>query len=264
MSAAYTWSHLIDDSTAEVFSTVLTPRRPQDFRNLGRDKSDSALDRRHRFVLSGIYDLPFFANNSSRFVRAVLGGFSLAGTLTFESGEKATVLSGVDANLNGDAAGDRTIINLNGAKDTSTLVYAVNRQGQRIQRLVNGQLVDAFDDTAVAYVAINPNAQYVQAQAGARATAGRNTLLLPGINNVDFSVQKNFALTEGTKLQFRADFINAFNHPQYVPGTPNSVTPIATTAVGLVNTVGSGVFGDASQVFSSNPRIIQLALRLNF
>ncbi|CAN5821273.1 hypothetical protein BH20ACI3_BH20ACI3_27610 [soil metagenome] len=60
MTAAYTWSHLIDDTTAEVFSTVLSPRRVEDFQNLRPERADSALDRRHRFVFSSLYDLPFF------------------------------------------------------------------------------------------------------------------------------------------------------------------------------------------------------------
>ena len=44
---AYTFSHNIDDSTAEVFSTYTTPRRPQDIRNLRADRSSSALDHRN-------------------------------------------------------------------------------------------------------------------------------------------------------------------------------------------------------------------------
>jgi len=272
MSGAYTWSHLIDDSTAEVFSTVLTPRRSQDFQNMGADRSDSALDRRQRFVLSGIYDLPFFNKSGNRFARTLLGGFSLAGTLSFESGEKATVLSGIDSNLNGDAAGDRTILNPNGARGTSSTVCPVDRSGRL---LINATTrgCDLGNPNTVAYTATftapnlttgNPNAQYIQAGFGARATAGRNTLQLPGINNLDFSVQKNFAITEGTRFQFRADFINAFNHPQYVPGTVNAVTPISTTAVGIVNTAGNADFNVPSHIFSSNPRIVQLALRINF
>src|SRR5207244_2100634 len=47
---AYTWSHLIDDSTADFFTTRLTPRRPEDFTNLRRDRATSALDRRHRLT----------------------------------------------------------------------------------------------------------------------------------------------------------------------------------------------------------------------
>ncbi|HET7288636.1 MAG TPA: hypothetical protein VFI71_14240, partial [Pyrinomonadaceae bacterium] len=101
-SSAYTWSHLIDDSTAEVFTTVLSPRRVQDFQNQTPEKADSALDRRQRFVLSTLYDLPFFRNSKNHFAHSVFGGVSLAGTLAFESGEKATVLSGIDSNLNGD------------------------------------------------------------------------------------------------------------------------------------------------------------------
>src|SRR5258708_37228501 len=61
---AYTWSHLIDDSTADVFSTVLTPRRPQDPQNIAADRSTSALDRRQRLTISTIYDLPFFKQSN--------------------------------------------------------------------------------------------------------------------------------------------------------------------------------------------------------
>jgi hypothetical protein len=247
-NAAYTWSKLIDDSTAEVFSTVLAPRRAQDFQNMRAEKAESILNHPHRLAVSGIYDIPFFTKSSNRLVRAVFGGFSFAGTYTYETGEAVTVLSGADSNLNGDAAADRSIINPNGVKGTSSLVTALKNTAGK----------------TVGYLATNPSAQYIQAGLGARSTAGRNTLRMPAINNIDFSVSKDFALTEGTKLQFRADFINGLNHPQYVTGTPNSVVPIASTVVGNVNTVGRAQFNKPDLVFSSNPRIIQLALRLKF
>jgi hypothetical protein len=247
-NASYTWSHLIDDSTAEVFSTVLSPRRAQDFQDMRAEKADSILNHPHRLALSGIYDIPLFTKSSNRFVRSLFGGFSLAGTYTYEMGENVTVLSGNDANQNGDAAGDRSIINPNGVKGTSSLVTALTNTAGR----------------TVAYLATNPNAQYIQTGDGARATASRNTLRMPAINNIDFSLSKDFALTEGTKLQFRADFINGLNHPQYVTGSPNSVIPVATQAVGNVNTVGRAQFNRPDLIFSSNPRIIQLALRLKF
>jgi hypothetical protein len=106
-TGAYTYSHLIDDTTAEVFSTLLSPRRVQDFQNLRAERADSALDRRHRFVFSSLYTLPFFSQSSNFLARTLLGNFSFAGTWSLESGEKATVRSGIDANLNGDNAGDR-------------------------------------------------------------------------------------------------------------------------------------------------------------
>ncbi|HMG34307.1 MAG TPA: carboxypeptidase regulatory-like domain-containing protein [Blastocatellia bacterium] len=254
MSAAYTWSHLIDDTTAEVFSTVLSPRRVEDFQNLSREKATSALDHRHRFVLSGIYDVPLF-RDGRRLWRSIAGGWSLAGTLAFESGEMATVQSGIDSNLNGDSAGDRSIINLAGVKGTSTAVHAVNR---------NGTTVPLGSSTAVAYVADNSNAQYIQAGPGARTNAGRNTLQLPGIANLDFAIFKNFRITESMKVQFRVDLYNAFNHAQFVPGSINGVELTSQTAVlGLLKT-GSAQFNQPDQAFSSHPRIIQFGLRFNF
>jgi hypothetical protein len=117
----------------------------------------------------------------------------------------------------------------------------------------------------LAYLADKRNAQYIQAGRGALATAGRNTLQLPGIRNLDFSLFKNFGIGEGQKkIQLRADFYNAFNHPQYVPGSIDGVEPITTTGVGSINTVGQNNFFIPSHVFSSHPRVVQLALRFNF
>jgi hypothetical protein len=88
---------------------------------------------------------------------------------------------------------------------------------------------------------------------------------VPPIQNLDFSVFKNFGFGEGSKkIQIRADFYNALNHPQYVPGSVNGVEPITTTGVAQFNTVGRNDFDVASHVFSSHPRVIQLGLRLNF
>ena len=67
-------------------------------------------------------------------------------------------------------------------------------------------------------------------------------------------------------MQFRVDFFNAFNHPQYIPGSPNAVDPIDTVGVGQVNSIfaGNSDFNRPENVFSSNPRVIQMALRFDF
>jgi hypothetical protein len=248
LTAAYTWSHLIDDTTAEVFSTVLSPRRVEDFQNLAADRADSALDRRHRFVTSFIYEIPWFRNHGNGFVRTVFGGFNFSGTYTAESGQKATVLSGIDSNLNGDAAADRAIRNPNGVRGTGSTVTALTNSGGQV----------------VAYVADNPNAEYIRAGLGAISNSARNTLQLPGINNLDFSLFKNFRIGETRRIQLRADFFNLLNHPQFIPGSPNDVQPVGTTTVGQVNTVNSATFNQPDRVFASNPRVIQLALRFDF
>jgi hypothetical protein len=253
MSAAYTWSHLIDDTTAEVFSTVLSPRRVQDFQNLRAERADSALDRRHRFVVSSLYELPYFNKADNKLVRALLGGISFAGTWAMETGEKATVRSGVDSNGNGDNAGDRSIINTSGTPNTFSTVTALrNSEGD-----------------IVAYRANNPNAQYIQAGAGALSNAGRNTMPLPGIRNLDLSMFKNFHITEGKFFQFRIDAFNALNHPQWTPGSVNgaeatSFTQGPQSVINNIAASGSGFFNKPNLVYSSHPRIVQLGLRFNF
>ena len=108
---AYTWSHNIDDSTADLFSTLLSPRRPQDFQNLRAERSSSFLDRRHRFTLNWIWDTPWFDGSNNWLLKNIVGNFTFGGTYTAESPQYATVQSGRDANLNGDSAGDRAILN---------------------------------------------------------------------------------------------------------------------------------------------------------
>jgi len=265
LTAAYTFSHLIDDTTAEVNTTVLSPRRVEDFQNIRADRADSALDHRHRFVASFLYEVPLFRNSSNGYVRALAGGWTMSGTYTAEAGEKATVLSGIDSNLNGDAAGDRTIRNPNGVRGTASTVTALCRVAA---------CGTATAGSIVAYLADNPSAEYIRAGLGAISNSARNTLPLPGINNLDFSVFKNFRMGESRRIQVRADFFNAFNHPQYIPGSTNDVQPVTTTTVGQVNTVtaanislanpGAATFNRPDRVFLSNARVIQLALRFDF
>lgn len=226
------------------------------------EKADSALDHRQRFVASALYDLPFFQSRPG-FARSVFGGVSLAATLAFESGSKATVLSGIDSNLNGDPAADRAIINPGGVANLSSLVTPLFRTCGAFD--IDGSCLTSDEERIVGYLANNGSAQYIQAGLGALPNGGRNTLQLQPIQNLDFSIFKNFAIGEGSKkIQLRADFYNAFNHPQYVPGSVNGVEPIDTSGVNQINTVGQTDFDVASHVFSSHPRIIQLAVRFDF
>ena len=101
---------------------------------------------------------------------------------------------------------------------------------------------------------------------GLVANGGRNTFPTPAIQNLDFSIFKNFAITEGKKIQIGADFFNAFNHPQYVPGSVNTVDPISTTGVTQFNTIANGLTDlfVPSHIFSSHPRVVQLRFRFTF
>ena len=247
---AYTWSHLIDDSTADFFTTRLTPRRSENFQNLKRDKASSALDRRHRFTFVAIYDVPFMSHSSNWLAKNVLGNWEFAPIYTFESPEYATVQSSTDSNLNGDSAGDRTIINTAGTDGTSSNVTALKNSA----------------GATVAYLALNPNARYIKAAAGALTNSGRNTLPTRRIDNVDLSIIKRFSYHERFKLELQAQMLNAFNHPQFTPGSINQITSIGTTGSGVLNyvTAGNKSFNNPEAAFASNARVIQVAAKFVF
>ena len=247
---SYTWSHGIDNSTADVFSTVLTPRRTQDFQNIAADRSNSALDRRHRFTLGLLYDVPVFSHHSNWVAKNVIGNWELAPVYTYQTGEWATVESNRDANLNGDAAGDRVIFNPAGTGVTGTDVTALKNSG----------------GVTVAYLANDANARYIRAGSGALSDVGRNTLLTKPINNFDVTAVKRISITERYKIEFSANAFNAFNHPQFVPGSLNDVRSFGITATGVSNylTPGNVNFNRADQAFPSNARTLQLGLKFKF
>jgi hypothetical protein len=250
--ATYTLSHAIDDSTADVFSTYVTPRRPQDARNLRPDRSDSALDHRNRVTAEVLYEWRPF-KNGNWIMKNVVGNWELAPVYTYQTGTLATIQSGVDSNLNGDSAGDRTIVNPSGNPNIgSGTTPLTNSAGQ-----------------TVAFLVTNPNAGYVATPKGALATGGRNTGHLRPIDDVDMTFGKAFNLGhEGRfKLQLQARFINIFNHPQYTGGFLTDVAPaggVTSTNVHNFLIPGNPLFGDPTQVFSSNPRSGQIAVKLIF
>ncbi len=250
--AAWTWSHAFDNSTADVFSTYLTPRRPQDFQNYAGDWSASALDRRQRLTLEAIYDLPFF-KNSNWMMKNVVGNWQFAPIYTFESPEYATVQSGVDTNGNGDTAGDRAIINPLGNPNIGSGVTALTNSSGNV----------------VAYLANNPSAGYIQAQVGALATASRNTIALPHINNFDFSLLKRVNITERQAVEFQFQATNIFNHAQYVPGYISDIQPASSTYTTSGNTLNTlhpadPNFQNWKTAFTNHPRAVVLVLKYSF
>ena len=99
----------------------------------------------------------------------------------------------------------------------------------------SGATVDMGDSSTVAYVANNPNAQYITAGYGALATGGRNTLALRPINNFDLQIKKVFAIGEVKRLEFGAQLFNALNHPQYTAGYTNNVLQTQTLGASQQN-----------------------------
>jgi hypothetical protein len=279
--SAYTYSHLIDNSTADFHTTDITPRRQQDFANLAVERANSALDHRHRFTLALLYDMPYFKTGNF-LVRNGLGNWEFAPVYTYQSGEWGTVQDGVDANLNGDPAGDRAIFNPSGVGTTGsgvtplctsaipsaagvcTLGNAFNTAATSKNPVYTGQTFDV-QDNLVGYLATNPKARYIQAYYGALATAGRNTQLMPAINNVDFTAVKRIAINERYKVEFSMQAFNILNHPQFIAGSLNQVNSLGVTGSSRAAfEPQNNNFNNFSNFFPSNARSLQLSLKIFF
>lgn len=249
-TGSYTFSHNIDNSTAEVFSTYTNPRRVQDFQNLNAERSSSALDHRQRFTMATVYDLPFF-KGKNWLLRNIVGNWEAAPIFTYETGSLVTPQSAIDANLNGDAAGDRTVLNPAGQSNVGSATTALKNSSGAV----------------VAYLAVNPNARYIQAQKGVLPTAGRQTEHLRPIDNIDFSLLKRFnVFKERYKLELGGRFYNFLNHPQYTGSRINDVQSIGYTGTDVYNFLNPAKanFYQPDKVFTSNPRSIQVSAKFIF
>jgi len=258
--SAYTWSHTIDNSTADFHTSDITPRRPQDFFNLAPERSNSALDRAQRFTLAIVYDLPFF-KGGNWMMKNIVGNWTFSPVYTFETGQWVTVQSQQDANLNGDPAGDRVITNPAGVRGTGTDVSPLTA------------LSGPNAGSVVAYVANNPSAQFIRAGLGALPNTGRNTLQTPGTNNIDLGIYKDLSITETMKFRFGAQFGNIINHPQFIPGSNpgfglgvNDVNGFSSVGTGYTAfvTPGAANFNNPRAVFASNARTIALMAKFSF
>ncbi len=118
------------------------------------------------------------------------------------------------------------------------------------------------------YLNTNDRTQYLNPAAfslpafGQFGNLSRGLVRQPSLTNVDFSLNRNFALTERTRVQFRAEFFNLFNHAQF-NGFGNSAFNVGRPETGPGVTVSpNSAFGVLSS--DRGPRSIQFGLKLNF
>jgi hypothetical protein len=233
-NAAYTWGHSTDITSTTAGGGVQNPlceicdRGPSDF------------DIRQNFTLSWSYELPIgkgktFGRNWGNRMDAAFGGWKFNSIDTFQSGSPFTVNWGT--NTEGSGGGT--------------------------------QRANVIGDYHVANP--NPSNWFNTAAFGAPAqytygNSGRNIIVGPGTNQIDFSLFKTIPLhyREGMRLEIRAEVFNLFNKPQF--DNPNESGATAGAA-----TVGPGIVGASTITYAGNPaffqrtsREIQLAMKLYF
>ncbi len=295
LNIAYTYSRALDDSTADVNSTALNPRRSQSFQNLHAEYSKSDLDHPNVFSAVAIYDVPFFSH-SNFLLKNLVGNLELAPAYRYQSAQYASVQSNLDSNLNGDKAGDRVFFNPNGVPGTSsTVVPIVNASiacpaGTVFGGVVNGTsnlapncnantigyttgFITAASPTARAFFTPHTNAQYVQGGLGTLPTLGRNTLPIAPIDNLDLTAVKRFSFHDRYKIEVQLNAFNVLNHSQYLPGYLSNVASIGSTGSGAANFAQvtsngnvqtTGNFDNKYNDFSNNARTMQLAGKITF
>ena len=206
--SAYTWSKAIND-LPEICCAAPFPQNSYDLR---AEKGLADFDQRHRWVTSFDYALPFGRgrrhNIENGLIDAIAGGWNVGGILTITSGFPFSPVLGFDPSNTGDQG----------------LV--------RADRIGNGNLPGGqrspdewFDINAFA---IPADFTY--------GNAGRNILIGPGQRILDGSIRKEFAVVHEQKLEFRAEFFNMLNHPNFAqpdpfiddgPGAAGAITDLA-------------------------------------
>ena len=293
LNLAYTYSRAFDDSTADVASTYLNPRRAQSFQNYRAEYSRSDLDHPNRISFVALYDVPFF-KNSNALLKNLVGNLELAPVYTYQSPQFAVPQSGIDSNLNGDSAADRTFINPSGVAGTgATVVPIVNASiacpaGTAFGGVINNTgnvapncnantigytagTITSATSTARAFFTPTPNRQYVQGGLGTLPNGARNTQSIAPIDNLDLTAVKRFSYHDRYKLEFQVQAFNVLNHSQYVPGSLNTVNSIGTfngqpgTGSSNFTKVTSGaLFNNKFVDFNNQSRMLQLAGKFTF
>jgi hypothetical protein len=238
--SAYTWSKSIDDvSTASV--AFVTRVNNQTDAAASRGLSD--FDRRQRFVTSGVYQLPFFAN-ANGFTKTALGGWEASGVMILQSGTPFSIFD--------PAGGSAYALASPSATATFNPGFSCANapsSGSVTQRLGNWVNPNAYTSDPLAPTLSNGQ----PSDATLYGDTPRNCIIGPPQKNVDFTLDKSFKLGEGQSLRFRADFFNLFNHPSFAaPETFN----------GYGGVVGNG--GAPITTTIGTPRLIQFSLKYGF
>ena len=217
----YSWSKSIDTSSL-ILSNASNTQVPQNAFDLPSEYGRSFFMNKHRFVFSGLYELPFGINrplgaNMSRGLDALVGNWRVSVATTVSTGFPFSPRIAADRS----GSGSRT--------DRPNAVGDPNDISNRTaERFFN---TDAFE---------------LQTP-GTFGNAGRNTIDGPGFNSVDIAIIKDFPTYEDQRLQFRAEFFNAFNRVNFDPPNRTSDSPS---------------FG---QIFSAQDgRVIQFAFKYIF
>ena len=249
----YTWSKNLDTGSAWNTSvSANTPAYVSVPSKLSLDYGPAATDVRHLAALSGTYDLPFgrnrrFASGLDPFADKAVGGWSLNAIANLQSGFPFSPQLGYNPTGSGDTRNPvRPDVNPNfhGTLYPHTVAQWFNP--------------NAF---SAPYSALSSSGAIT---GGAVGNLGRDTLVGPGLKELDLALLKNTQLREGLNLQFRSEFFNILNHTNFT--TPNAVNYASAPTLVSGAYTGPSVSSTAGLITatSTNSRQIQFGVKLVF
>lgn len=242
--AAYTFAKNLGNADGNVGGFIQDSYRPD------LEHGPVTPDLRHRFTLSYLYELPVgqgrrFMGNANGVADAFLGGWQIGGITTVQSGEAVTGTMSSDFSNTGsfsyrpDQIGNPDDFALNtGSQGTD---FGCTNPGH--------QTLDCwFNQTVFVTPPLAPGQQFSHHFGNARI----GNLRGPDLVDFDFVLQKDFKIHESQKLEFRAEFFNLFNHPNF--GLPGGGSQIAVDVPG----------GAAITNTATDNRQIEFALKYTF
>ena len=239
LQAAYTLSRAIDPATGN--NSVGDLNNYDNPYNVHYDSGPSGLDRTQIAFVNFIYDIPFLKNSSNKLLKSTVGGWQVSGIVTLQTGEPIFISEGGIQNCAQGANNDpvKCAGSLNGTGNISSIVPNANNRPN-----VNGSV--SYPKTVKSWFGASAFSPTV---AGTWGNLPFNSIRAPGRQNWNLSLFKSFVFSEsrGSKLEFRAEFFNAFNHTEF-----NNVS----------NTFTNSDFGAVTS--AHDPREIQLGLKLYF
>lgn len=246
----YTFSKMLDDQDSAGWGSRDGGQVWQDAYHPSRNYALSNFDVPHMFKGDLVYDLPFgkgraFMNHNT-IADAVLGGWQFASMFVLESGRPFTPVIGT--NNNSGALSGSWFPNIIGNPHISN--PGVGGWFNTCTVLQNGST----------YPNGCTNPAFAVPAPGTFGNSGRNILRGPGIEDVDFSLGKNFKFPlphETGNLQLRFDALNGLNHPNF--STPN--VNLGTSSAGIITSTTNN-YNSTNNSFGQ--RIIQLGVRISF
>src|SRR5277367_585642 len=205
--AAYTFSKSTDATSTgnTAFNTAFN-----DESTLNDSRGLSDFDRTHRLAVSYRYDLPFFSS-ALGLTHRVLGGWAISGITIIQSGAPFSVFdSGAGTAFLGAGSAPGVLTASLASGETISDGLSSGGIGTRINGYLNPAAFTPAPELYPTQCLTDPN--FCTTGFG---NLGRNTYRGPGQQNWDFSLIKNFKITERQSLRFTTDFFNIWNHPNF-------------------------------------------------